>query len=375
VRGLRSILILGLILLASPPARAAEEKVAVRKLVVLPFAAPTDELGQKVAMKFRYKFRRTELYEVPSEIETNDAVEESGIDTGVGVDQLEVGRFARYYFVADLAIYGSVLPRHLKYKMIRCSDKGVTVLLDKTAPYTDERSISFIIEDLLDDVHDLDHEQDLEIEREKGAPLGPNIVPNPGFEDGAERPDKWADVDNMVVFYVTDDARHGKVVMFDTDVILTEYQQWKARRNAGAPLSAAPKKTPPRDPGYDTVGGITGAPYRSDYFPFDASKPYRLTFEMKGPAGAKLFVKGYSMIGGQWREVGRAYKACRRQLPEDQWETFTRTFHPAKWQKITRRKIEMMRIQLFPYWPRGTYYYDNIHVQEILPKHAVPGSD
>lgn len=368
----RHILMGALLLLACSAAGPAEEATPVRKLVVLPFAAPTDELGQKVAMKFRYKFRRTELYEVPSEIETNDAVEESGIDTGVGVDQLEVGRFARDYFIADLAIYGSVLPRHLKYKMIRCSDKGVTVLLDKTEPYTDERSISFIIEDLLDDMHDLDHEQDLEVDREKDAPLGPNIVPNPGFEDGAERPDKWADVDNMVVFYATDDAAHGKVVMFDTDVRLEEYQNWKAKRNAGAPLSAAPLKTPPTDPGFDTVAGTTGAPYRSDYFPFDASKPYRLTFEMKGPGGAKLFVKGYSMIGGQWREVGRAYKACRRKLPEDQWETFTRTFHPAKWERITHRKIEMMRIQLFPYWPRGTYYYDNIHVQEILPKEPSP---
>lgn len=342
-------------------ATAEGEAAPVRRLVVLPFDGTAPEVAAKVAMKFRYKFRRTKLYDVPSEIETDEAVAAAGLHPAYATPPEEIAAFAREAFLADLAICGTVTPTHVKYRMIRCDD--ATVAAQGTHRYDRERDVSFVVEDLLDRMHDLDRELDVEKAREEDAPLGDNIVPNGDFERGGERPDQWADVDNLVVFYVTDDATHGRVMTFDTDVRLGEYQDWKARREAGASLAAAPKKTPVADPGYDTVAGTTGAPYRSDYFPVDASKAYRLTFDMKGPDGAKVFVKGYAKIGGQWREVGRAYKACRRKLPADQWETFTRTFHPFRWSKT--RPIERLRIQLFPYWPRGTYRFDNVRVQEI----------
>ena len=70
---------------------------------------------------------------------------------------------------------------------------------------------------------------------------------------------------------------------------------------------------------------------------------------------------------GELREVGRAYKSCKRRTPPEEWETFTRTFHPFRWGPRAEG-IEALKIQLFPYWPRGTYSFDNIRIREILPK-------
>ena len=337
------------------------------KLVVLRFAGVDEDLTGKVAMKFRYKFRRTGLYTVPSEIETDEAMAEAGVEGGYDASLEEVVDFARDYFLADVVIYGTVMRREMHYRMLRLSGEEVVTVRDEKAGYTDERSISFIVEKLIDELHDLDREMELEGAREEGAPLGENIVPNGDFEEGGERPVKWMDVDDLVVFYERDDVDHGMVMRFDTDVNLAEYQAWKAEREAGARLSAAPIKTPVTPPGYDTVGGTTGAPFRSDFFPVDATKPYRLTFEMKGPAGAKLFVKGYAKVRGELREVGRAYKSCKRKTSEGEWETFTRTFHPFRWGSRAEG-IEALKIQLFAYWPRGTYSFDNIRIEEILPK-------
>ncbi|MFH0962594.1 MAG: hypothetical protein V2A58_01135 [Planctomycetota bacterium] len=341
------------------------EEAPLPRLVVFPFESASADLSAKVTMKFRYKFARIGLYEVPSEIETDETVQSEGFLSGYDAKPEAVAAFAREHFRATFCIYGTVTDYEVRYRFLRFED-GIEVLKEASAPYTDERSISFIVEKLVDDLYNLDRDADLEKEREKDAPLGPNIVPNGDFEKGGERPDGWMDVDNMVVFYVTDDLAHGKVMRFGTDVLLGEYQAWKARRESGAPLRDAPAKTPPQDPGYDTVGGTTGAPYRSDFFPVDPSKAYRLTFEMKGPAGAKLFVKGYARVAGELREVGNAYKACRRRTPEGEWETFTRTFHPFRWSKT--RPIEALKVQLFAYWPRGTYSFDNVRIQEMLAK-------
>ena len=335
---------------------------ALPRLVVFPFEAGTPDLSATVTMKFRYKFARIGLYEVPSEIETDEAVRSAGFHAGYDTKPETPAAFAREHFLATLCIYGTVTYGEVRYKFVRF-DGSLEIVKEASEPYTDERSISFIVEKLIDDLYNLDRDADLEKEREKDAALGPNIVPNGDFEKGAERPDGWMDVDNMVVFYVTDDPGHGKVMKFDTDVLLGDYEAWKARRERGAPLSDAPAKTPPTDPGYDTVGGTTGAPYRSDFFPVDPSKAYRLTFEMKGPAGAKVFVKGYAKVAGELREVGNAYKACRRKSPSGEWETFTRTFHPARWSP--NRPIEALKVQLFAYWPRGTYYFDDVRIQEM----------
>src|SRR5262245_14307433 len=117
----------------------------------------------------------------------------------------------------------------------------------------------------------------------KIKPGAKNLVPNGDFEGGTDTPTGWQKIDGLTTFWVNDpDGKRGKVIKFDTDVLQEQGYEWWVKIADGAKAKDAPKKKPTTPPKYDTLAGLDGVWYWSDYFPHDKGKGYRLTHDVKG---------------------------------------------------------------------------------------------
>jgi len=228
-----------------------------------------------------------------------------------------------------------------------------------------------------------------------------NLIRNGGFEKPAEdgtHPAHWQQVDNLVFFWTTDPQApdRGKVIKIDTDVYQKQaYQWWKDRFVHGRPLAEAPEKTPTSGPKFNTIGGLDGGFYWSEFIPVKYGRAYKVYVDAKGP-GAKVFIRGYvkkvplsfademASVQEQFRiargepledEHGRPIKRRMRYIyqtwfpvgGDKEWHTYThnKPRHPTG-REITE-DVRFIRIELYPYWPAATYWFDNIRVIEVDP--------
>ncbi len=204
-----------------------------------------------------------------------------------------------------------------------------------------------------------------------------NLVPNGDFEKGKEgRPLGWDRPDGLTSFWVKDPLRPGKCMRFDTDVNKEEY--YKRREEMKLPHPPPPRpKTPTKGHKYNTAAGVTGVPFFSDFFPIDPRKPYKLTVDfMPGKCGLgrkklvpKIFVKGYiKMTREIWvngKTVKRALDRVAFKIYKDlddgvrgKWKTYTLYFFPGR----KNPSVKRLKVMLFPYWPPGEYFFDNVRV-------------
>jgi len=227
-----------------------------------------------------------------------------------------------------------------------------------------------------------------------------NLLPNGDFETPAEdgtHPAHWQQVDNLVFFWTKDPAfpERGKVIRIDTDVYQRQaYAWWIDRFVRGKPLAEAPEKTPTSGPRYDTIGGLDGGWYWSDFIPVKEGGAYKVYVDVKGP-GCLVFIRGYDekvpvsfgdeepAVQEQFRKArggalvdgnGRPIKYRLRyryttKFPaggSDQWKTYTHTKprHPNS-RQLTKG-VRYIRIMLYPFWPADTYWFDNVRVVEVL---------
>jgi hypothetical protein len=246
---------------------------------------------------------------------------------------------------------------------------------------------------------------------------GPNLILNGDFEEGGASPAHWQTVDGLTTFYVKDpDPKHNKCVKLDTDVLQSQGYEWWARfalaetesaalRLAGQewlarafvppPAKDAPKKLPTVEPKYDTLAGLDGVWYWSDYIPVEKGKAYWLTFDCKGVPGAdvKAWLVGYpekqpvafgseakALIGflkeqrlpknapnERMKEPVIAKYIYRGQLsaaPGATWQTFSRKDKLFKPTSVTPN-VKWVRVMILPYWPPGEYYLDNVRLVEV----------
>lgn len=218
---------------------------------------------------------------------------------------------------------------------------------------------------------------------------GQNLVPNGDFERGKGHPAQWDRVDGLCTFWVEDPIRGGKCLMCDSDVLASEYRARREEMKLPAPPPAR-RKTPVQPPGYDAVGGIEGVTYWSDWIDLKPRMRYRLSvdyrtdaeFEGKGLT-PKVFVKSYAEVAEEVFEDGKTldktyrrvfwkmYKDCKDSTAE--WQTATLEFNPTLMMLERKRlhpgvavpELKWMRVMILAYWPRGTYYFDNVRMEEI----------
>ncbi len=210
-----------------------------------------------------------------------------------------------------------------------------------------------------------------------------NLVPNGDFERGRKGcPLGWDRPDGLTSFWVKDPVRPGRCMRFDTDVYKWEY--YKRREEMKLPHPPPPRaKTPTKGHKYNTAAGVTGVPFFSDFIPIDPRRPYKLTLEfMPGKSGLggnklvpKVFVKGYIKMT---REIWENGKTVKRALDRVAFKIYKdlKDGVPGKWKKYTlyffpgRRNpsIERLKVMLFPYWPPGEYFFDNVRLEPMEKK-------
>jgi hypothetical protein len=228
------------------------------------------------------------------------------------------------------------------------------------------------------------------------VPQGENLIVNGDFEEGEGTPAGWQTIDGLSSFWVDDpDGERGKVLKLDTDVSQTQAYEWWTKLVAGASPSEAPAKLPTVEPKYDTLAGLDGVWFWSDPVPVEKGKQYWLTVDVKGP-GMKVFMRGYpempdtafgadegALVGylkklrGEFvNERGRkafikkyTWSAWVPAGGGDQWRTYSRREKPWSPTKNTPN-VKYVRVMLYPYWPPGVYYIDNVRLVEYTPPEA-----
>jgi hypothetical protein len=228
---------------------------------------------------------------------------------------------------------------------------------------------------------------------------GPNLVPNGDFEGGDATPDHWQTVDGLSSFWVkTDDPAHGKVIKIDTDILQSQGYDWWVKIAKGASPKDAPKKEPSKDPNkYDTLAGLDGVWFWSDFIPIEKGKAYWLTVDARGPGGGMLgWLVGYpekastafgadagafqeyleGKTTGKLPDRSRGFEpfikkykyrgqlSSLAQSSPDAWKTFSRrelVFRPTE----KTPDVRFVRVLLYAYWPPGEYYFDNVSLHEV----------
>jgi len=224
-------------------------------------------------------------------------------------------------------------------------------------------------------------------------PGAKNLIPNGDFEAGGLTPTGWQSVDGLSTFWVRDaDPAHGKVIKFDTDVLQTQAYDWWVKIASGGSPADAPAKLPTVEPKYDTLAGLDGVWFWSDFIPVEKGKAYWLTLDVKGPPLLAWLVgypeKADASFGADaaaFQEVlvskrtGRAPDATRKrelfvhkyvwkgQLAaggSTEWKTYSRRSKPFRPTAVTPG-VKYVRVMIFPFWPPGEYTLDNVRLVEF----------
>jgi hypothetical protein len=216
-----------------------------------------------------------------------------------------------------------------------------------------------------------------------------NLLPNGDFESGDDSPDAWQAIDGLSSFWV-DEPQRGKVMKFDTDVLQSQAYTWWEQIVAGAKASTAPAKLPTVEPKYDTLAGLDGVWFYSDYIPVKKDQAYWLTLDVKGPE-IMVWLVGYpekpdttfgadqgalqqfleeSKGTAEPQKRGRrafihkyVWKGQMKAGGPDEWKTYSRRAKPFEPTKNTPN-VRYVRVLLYPFWPPGIYYVDNVKLVE-----------
>ncbi len=200
-----------------------------------------------------------------------------------------------------------------------------------------------------------------------------NLVKNGGFEKGTpgKGPAGWPRPDGLCSFWVKDPIRGGMAMRFDTNVLAREFKARQEAMKQKSPPPPAPKTPVGSNDRYKTVAAGEGVGFLSDPMPVKPGQTYRLRVDCRAEglgrlAGTpKVFVVGYFTLEGKERRAYKVYKNC---LVGPGWKTYTLEFTPAG--RSTR--VTHMRVKLFPYWPPGVYYFDNLLIEPIAKPQPAP---
>jgi hypothetical protein len=201
--------------------------------------------------------------------------------------------------------------------------------------------------------------------------VGPNLVPNGGFEKGAKSPDGWQRIDGLTTFWTDGLSPTGRCIRIDTDVYLSQWETWRETWAKGATADEAPAKIPTSGKKYDTVAGTYGVSYRSDPISVEPGKSYKVEVDYRGRSilggpvdfFPKLFIRGHGEVAGEKRVVYDAYLALRCRTQGKEWEHNVRTVTIPR---DTHVPVEFVRLTLYAYWPPYTdYRFDNVVMKEV----------
>jgi hypothetical protein len=365
--------------LVAAAAPAAPKKIAPAerpRLVVLNFASTFDngDLGQRAAYSLRAKLRRSDRFVIPDELDFDD-MDAAGA-ARPALSDLAAAQHVAAQFGPRFLVWGEVAKDseyRISVRVVDLGGDGQIQSFEKRP--SDLRQFAIGCGELADEVAKaltgVGYREVFAAKSTEGyTRVSGDLVQNGGFEKGADSPDNWERPDGLSSFRDSD-AEHGRFIRFDTDVYLSQWQDWRKRFDAGEPASSAPGKTVTSGHKYDTVAGTCGSHLYSDTIPVKPGATYSIEFDAKGLIAAdfcfaKVFVKGYGKEG-LTAELYNMYKAVRVD-GSGKWQHFSRIFHPTE----RTPGVVNMRVMLFAYWPPGEYAFDNVAIYEVKPAGPAP---
>ena len=238
-------------------------------------------------------------------------------------------------------------------------------------------------------------------EKQKAKAEPKNLVVNGDFEKGKDSPDGWQQVDGLTTFWVDDpDKKRGKVIKFDTDVLQSQGYDWWVKIAKGSKAKDAPKKLPTKEPKYDTLAGLDGVWYWSDFIPVEKGKAYWFTMDYKGTPDVMAWLVGYekkesTAFGADANAFQEYLKEKNTGKVADNKRLFESFINKYKWRgqlngryaknlgngwrRFTRDKmpfrptkpyadVKFVRVLVLPFWPPGVSYLDNVRLTEYEEK-------
>ena len=367
----RTFLVSALVMTFWPIALRAQESAAREVvLAVFDFTSPASQakIGRQTALQFTNKLKRTGKFIVTEAHDLKMLVRSKKIDLyRLPVDKAVA--FIRREVGADIAIFGeaerSGEAMALRFRVIEIKPEGYQILADVDRRLDHFRQTTDFIQVTVWALAGIEPPR----ERAVSKVTSGNLLKNGDFENVDENgiPVGWEYVDNLCSTVVDADGAHGKVLLIDTDVFLSQWTEWRKEIKEGANPKNAPKKRPTVPPKYDTVAGTKGMAVYGPKIKVKPGQAYKIEFDARGRWAEpfffpKMFVRGYKFREGQDREIWRMYKAQRFKTAGREWEHFSRTFHPDK-------GCEYMRVIVYAYWPPyEKYMYDNITIVEVSEK-------
>ncbi|MDP7274881.1 MAG: hypothetical protein QF363_05340 [Planctomycetaceae bacterium] len=222
-----------------------------------------------------------------------------------------------------------------------------------------------------------------------------NLLPNGNLEVGKVTPVRWQTIDGLSSFWVKDsDPRRGRVLMFDSDVLQSQAYDWWLKIDDGASPLKAPKRIPTTAPKFDTLAGLDGVWFWSHPIPIKKGQKFWLTLDVKG-GGILVWLVGYPKkpsvsFGADAGAVQQYFSKRRGTAPPNKrnrkafihkykwrgqmraggskdWKTYSRRNKPFQPTKYTP-SVRWVRVLLYPFWPPGKYFVDNVRLVEYDPK-------
>jgi hypothetical protein len=232
-------------------------------------------------------------------------------------------------------------------------------------------------------------------------PTSPSLLRNGSFEEGRYWPSAWEPVDGLTTFWAAGGTDGERCLRVCTDVLEAQWQQRarevhaavaEAARASGGnpqaletnPVPPPPERVPTSPPYYDTVAGLHGVHYRSDYVECRPDAVYRVCTDARCETGCApmVFVKGFFDQEVETEDGPRlvrrdAYRAPMTLDPCDgTWRRYARLFHPSRSQSTLDGEplaATHLQVQLYAYWKPGDYFFDNVRLEIVGTETTPPG--
>ena len=399
----------GLACLVPAAAGAGEgEPAAKGKLHVLVFDFACDQgtYGAQIADSLRLRLRRHREYDVLSRLDTQDLTEPIPFeaDKQKAIDVLK-------RMGLTVGFHGTVTKRGAgvtaKIRCIHLTGEK-PVVWEETFRDDTERArgliARYVVEKLRGQAEWKPPEYGDETEPEK---FGRPVNKNGGFEQGHVG---WDRPDNVSTFIERGPSGRGKILRVRTDLAR---DPWLAYRRALRFGKANPNRPPKiaTDKSMGSVGGLEGVHFRSEWIKSIPFQRYWMTCDANKCGGTpKIFVKGFrdwtgradglpesslARLGLTPKQFDRLPEARKRKLieadvkrrpeqyrrecyrwylnlrgPSNQWHHYAAVCPPRGGMPDN---VEWLSIQVYSYWPAGTYLWDNVHLYKD-PRQTAPSA-
>lgn len=184
----------------------------------------------------------------------------------------------------------------------------------------------------------------------------PNLVANGDFAQAdparSGAPLGWDRFDGLGIQWTNAPDGHGRAIRMDTRISETAMNASWARAGLTndwfIPNAAG-----------NAIAETYGLSYYSVPFAVASGVTYRVSADVWGPSGAKIWVRGYGQFRGR---LTRRYESVLNCYGSGTaWRTCTQDFCPTK----HRPDLTEMRVMLFAYYPAGVYWFRNVRVEAV----------